>query len=308
MNIPPSARSVLARWLRGATGFGLCAACLCTVLPVQAAQTVLVPEGPVTLIRGTSVFEVDAPLLVEPGDIFATGIHGAAQLEDGNGTIAALGAQTRISVDAAPRGANADALGALSLLSGWIKVERGAAAAPGQLTVDMVVLRAALSHGAAVIHASANAASLFVETGSITLALPGSADAPQPLNAERYAQRESDKPLDTRTRPAPTFVDELPLAFRDPLASITARPQTKPATPVQVRVVAYADIADWLASPLAVRSTFVARFRPLARAEPFRTQIRRNLRYLPEWRSVLCLPRPAPLRRPRTPQSSEVQS
>ena len=46
----------------------------------------------------------------------------------------------------------------------------------------------------------------------------------QPLNAERYAQRESDKPLETRARPTPAFVGELPLAFRDPLASIAARP------------------------------------------------------------------------------------
>ncbi|SAL49950.1 hypothetical protein [Caballeronia humi] len=308
MNIHPSTRSVLARWLRGALGVGISAACLCAAPLAQAAQAVLLPEGPVTLIRATSVFVVDAPLLVEPGDIFTTGVHGAAQLEDGSGTIALLGSQTRITVDAAPSGAKTNMLDALSLLAGWLKVERGTAAAPGQLTVDTVVLRAALSHGAAVIHANANAASLFVETGSITLALPGIADAPQPLNAERYAQRESDKPLETRARPTPAFVGEMPLAFRDPLASIAARPQVKAAAPVQGRVVAYADIADWLASPLAVRSTFVARFRPLARAEPFRTQIRRNLRNLPEWRAVLCPPRPAPPRRPGTPQWSEVAS
>jgi hypothetical protein len=307
MNIHPSTRSVPARWLRCAVGIGISAACLCAAPLVQAAQAVLFPEGPVTLIRGTSVFVVDAPLLVEPGDIFTTGVHGAAQLEDGI-TIAALGSETRIAVDVVPSGANADALDALSLLAGWIKVERGTAAAPGQLTVDTVVLRAALSHGAAVIHANANAASLFVETGSITLALPGTANAPQLLNAERYAQRESDKPLETRARPTPAFVGELPLAFRDPLASIAARPQAKAAAPVQGRVVAYADIAEWLASPLAVRSTFVARFRPLARTEPFRTQIRRNLRNLPEWRPVLCPPRPAPLRRPSTTQLSEVAS
>jgi hypothetical protein len=304
MNFQHWSRCGLARWLRHGIGI----ACLCAAPLAYAGHAILLPEGPVTLVRGTSVFTIDAPLAVEPGDLFSTDAHASAQIEDANGTIVALGPQTRISIDAAPRGVNADTLDALSLLSGWIKVERGGADSSGQLKIDTAALRVGMPHGVAVIHASGDAASLFIETGGILLTLPDSADAPRSLNAEHYVQRENGKPLEAQARPAPAFVTGLPLAFRDPLASITARMPTQPLAPTHGRVAAYSDIAEWLVSPLTVRRTFVTRFRSLARTETFRRQVRQNLRDLPEWRTVLCPPPSAPPRRPGIPKTSEVDS
>ncbi|WP_277183895.1 FecR domain-containing protein [Caballeronia sp. BR00000012568055] len=282
---------------------GIALATLCALQCAQAGQSILFPDGTITLIRATTVFAVDAPVALEQGDLLATDAHANAQIEDGDGTIVALGADTRIAIDAAPHGAE------LALLSGWIKIAHAHTNAP--FSIDTPTLDATLLNGAAVLHASRDATALFLETGSMTLALPEHADAREPLDGERYAERDAGKPLDVRPRPAPAFIDAMPRPFRDPLASATARVTAKPVAPAQGRPATYADLADWLSAPLAIRRSFVARFRPLAQAEPFRSQVRQNLRALPEWRRVLCPPPAMPRHQAVTPvqqKSIEVES
>ncbi|SAL00045.1 hypothetical protein AWB80_07772 [Caballeronia pedi] len=285
--------------------FGVALACLCALHGAHAGPAMLLPEGTVTLIRATTVFNVDAPIALQPGDLLATDAHGGAQIEDGDGTIVALAANTRVAIDAAPHGY------ALALLSGWIKIARPRTGTAGPLSIDTPALDASLLDGAAVLHASRDMTSLFIETGSMTLALPEHADAHQPLDGEHYAERETGKPLDVGKRPATSFVAAMPLPFRDPLASSAAPAKAKLVARAQGRPATYADIADWLSAPLPIRRGFVARFRPLAQGEPFRAQVRQNLRTLPEWRRVLCPPPAMPRRRAPSPAqnpSTEVES
>ncbi|WP_233805365.1 FecR domain-containing protein [Paraburkholderia sp. HP33-1] len=283
---------------------GIAIACLCALQSAHAGQFVLLPEGTVTLIRATTVFNVDAPIALEQGDLLATSAQGSAQIE-ADGTIVALGADTRIAVDAAQGGDS------LALLSGWIKIARTQAAATEPLSLDTPALDAVMRDGAAVLHASRDATSLFLETGGMTLSLPGHADAYQPLDGDHYAAREAGKPLDVSARPAPSFVAAMPRPFRDPLAPVPAPAKAKLAIPSQGRPATFADLADWLVAPLGIRRSFVARFRPLAQGEPFRSQVRQNLRSLPEWRRVLYPPPAMQYRRAVVPlqaQSTEVKS
>ena len=291
------------RTLSHALRSGFAVASLCALQCAYAGQPVLLPDGAVTLVRGKTVVSVDAPFAVEPGDLLATDAHGGAQIEDDDGTIVALGADTRLAIDAAPHAV------ALALLSGWIKIARIHAAAE-PLSIETAALRVALREGSAVLHASRDATSLFIETGSVTLALPEHAEARQPFDGERYIGRAAGKPLDVHPRAAQSFIAAMPVSFRDPLAFV-AFAKTKPDAPVQGRPATYADLAGWLTAPLDIRRTFVARFRPLAQGEPFRTQVRQNLRDLPEWRRVLCPPPAMPRRRAVAPvnaQSTEVES
>ncbi|BBU31267.1 hypothetical protein BTHE68_50010 [Burkholderia sp. THE68] len=294
-----------ARTLLHTIRLSVALACLCALHGAHAGQAMLLPEGTVTLIRATSVFNVDAPVALQPGDLLATDAHGGAQIEDGDGTIVALGANTRVAIDALPHG------DALALLSGWIKIARPRTGTAGPLSIDTPALDASLLDGAAVLHASRDMTSLFIETGSMMLALPEHADAHQQLDGEHYAERETGKPLDVGKRPATSFIAAMPLPFRDPLASSATPAKAKLVAPVQGRAATYADIADWLSAPLPIRRGFVARFRPLAQGEPFRAQVRQNLRNLPEWRRVLCLPPAMPRRRAPSPAqnpSTEVES
>ncbi|WP_244808431.1 MULTISPECIES: FecR domain-containing protein [Caballeronia] len=294
-----------ARTLLQTFRFGVALACLCSLHGAQAGQATLLPEGTVTLIRATSVFNVDAPIALEPGDLLATDAHGSAQIEDSDGTIVALGADTRLAIDIAPHG------DALALLSGWIKIARPRMSAAEPFPIDTPTLDVSLRDGAAVLHAAREMTALFLEAGSVTLALPEHADAHQQLDGEHYAERETGKPLVVGTRAAPSFIAAMPLPFRDPLAMASTPAKAKLVAPAQGRPATYADIADWLIAPLPIRRSFVARFRPLAQSEPFRAQLRLNLRNLPEWRRVLCPPPAMPHRRAVSPvqdKSTEVES
>ncbi|MFL9961249.1 hypothetical protein PQR02_09055 [Paraburkholderia sediminicola] len=307
MNLPQRATSRMVAWLRR----GTMAACLCVTPLTHASALLLLPEGSVTLIRGTSVFAVDAPLATQPGDLLTTDAQSGAQLEDANGTLVALGPLTRLSIDAPPHGEDAAGLPSLSLLAGWIKLARAGAGGPAPLLLDTSSIHIALRQGSSAVHATGTSSALFVETGSAVVTLPEGRDAPQTLAADAYLEREPGKPPVLSARPATAFVSQLPLPFRDPLAPLTplaSHNPAKPVTPVQGRPVAYADLADWLTCSLPVRHTFVARFRALIHTEPFRTQIRLNLRVLPEWRPVLYPPPPLPPQRPRAPRPSAEES
>ena len=263
MNLSQRRQSGIAAWLRGAA----MAACLCAAASssAQAGTLILVPEGPVTLIRGTTVFDAEAPFIAAPGDMLATDAHEGAQLEDSNGTLLALGPQTRLAIAPTPRAPGADGSVTLSLLTGWVKISRPPAAPQGTWTIDTPALHTGISHGSAVIHTSSAATALFVETGSVETSLPDTATAPLNVAADRYLERDVGKPPVPLARPRAAFVSELPVSFRDPLAASARRAQ-KVVTPTQGRLVAYAEIADWLACSLPVRKTMVARLRPLAPA------------------------------------------
>ncbi|MEZ2353436.1 hypothetical protein [Caballeronia sp. RCC_10] len=252
----------------------------------QSAHAMLIPEGAITLIRGTTVIAVDAPLALQPGDLLATDAHTSAQIDYDDGTLAALAADTRLAIDATD---------SLALLSGWIKVTRKHAAAPSAWTIDTTGLRAVLLDGSIVMHADADAVSMFIEYGNIALSDDGRGQHPQNVSGEHYVQRSrhaNGTPLNIEARPASAFLAAVPLPFRDPLAAAAARIASKETLPAQERTAAYADIGDWLTTSLPVRHTFVARFGPLAQAQPFRAQVQRHLRDLPDWRRVLCPPAP----------------
>jgi len=292
------------RPLLQALRIGFAIACLCALQSARAGQFILLPEGMVTLIRATTVFNVDAPIALEEGDLLATAAQGSAQIE-ADGAIVALGADTRIAIHAARDNIS------LALLSGWIKIASTRTAAPESFPIDTAVLDVTMREGSAVLHASRDATSLFIETGGLTLALPGHADARQPLDGEHYAERDAGKPLDVSTRPTPSFIAAMPLRFRDPLALIPVPAKAKLSVPAQGRPATFTDLADWLVAPLDIRRSFAARFRPLAQGEPFRSQVRQHLRDLPDWRSVLCPPHAMPRRRAVAPvqaESTEVES
>ncbi|VXB13601.1 conserved exported hypothetical protein [Burkholderia sp. 8Y] len=282
-----NARAAL-RWLLAS----LSLACLCAPETAHAANAMLLPEGAVTLIRATTVYRVNAPVALEPGDLLATGPQAGAQIEYGDGAIAALAADTRLAIDATT------ATDSLALLGGWIKVTRTHALQSSALSIETTAWHAVLSDGAAVVHADTDAVSLFVENGSITLSLSGRGQHPQLLSAERYVQRAKDdagKPLATQPGPTPGFIAAMPMPFRDPLGAIVRRAAAKDKPLVDDHTASYADIGDWLTTSFPLRRTFVARFRPLAQTQPFRSQMQQHLRDLPEWRRVLCPP-PAPPR------------
>ena len=298
MHFPPRARTLAVRILR--MGF---ITCLSSLVPaVSEARIVLVPEAPVTLVRNVSIFEVDAPIDVLPGDILTTSPQkGGAQLKDDSGTLVELGMATHVALGDGRTASRSDGLTALSLLSGWVKVARVAAASPSDpMRIDTSALQLSLRPGSAVIDATPAATSVYVETGAVEASLPDmpeSRTAPHELTTDQFAQRQVGRPLQQAGRPSPEFVSRLPVIFRDPLRPLQHAPIQNLAA-AQGHQATYNEISEWLTSSLPLRTTFVPRFRSLLHAKPFRTLVEQHVSDLPEWRRVLYpkktwVPRPA---------------
>lgn len=293
-NLPGTIRHAVKRLRAALLMTSLCAA---PFAHAYADTWLLTTEAPVTVVRGTSVFQADAPLVVQAGDLLATDDQHGAQLENGAGTIAALGPGTRLAVDTTTARDGSTSL-ALSMLRGWLKVARlakvpvASQSAVLSVTIDTAALHVVLDEGSLVMHVSDPGSALFVESGGATLTLPDTPAAPLNLGGDQFVLREPGHVPARSSRPSPAFVSALPVNFRDPLAPVVGTASSKATAPDAGRPVVYADIADWLVCRLPVRHTFVGRFRERVHTEPFRSELRAHLRTLPEWRPVLYPPPP----------------
>lgn len=270
--------------------------------PLAHADVVLAfAEGPVTVIRGSSLYRTGEGAQLRDDDIIETDAGGSAQLEDGAGTVIALGPQTRVllKTPSVPREPAARSV-RISVLSGWLKASRavGSVQQPSP-SIDIhgiVVKPASDGRWSVVAMGSAQRAEFFAESGNDAI-VPGRVppQAPQQiLRAGQYLERLSDDPLRVQPRPSAEFITAMPLGFRDPLIGVSGRLGSTHELPAAERAVDYADVFDWLMSNVSERGTFVKRFAGRLKSAEFRSQVDAHLNALPEWRPVLH-PSPHPL-------------
>lgn len=276
---------------------------------VPTVTLTLIPEAPVTLVRGTSTFVVEAPLSLHPGDLISTALTaGGARLEDSAGTVAALGPQTRLAVNPWPRPRRHGKPDpeSLALLSGWLKVSHDDTKSINTIGVDTPALLVRTEDGAVVIHASSNETALFVETGHASTRPPDGSTQPMIVDNNAFLRRTLGQAMHEPSRPDAEFIRQLPLTFRDPLGVLPKRAPTHEPGATEAHQTTYGDVADWLTTRLPIRRTFVSRFQVLARREPFRSLVRSELKALPEWRKVLYPPHlPEPQRPSSTPPAED---
>jgi hypothetical protein len=278
-----------------------------SALPLAHADVVIAfAESPVTVIRGASLYRTGEGAKLRDDDIIETDAGKSAQLEDGTGTLIALGPQMQVllKTPSAPQSAAAGAL-RVTMLNGWLKASStvGAAAQP-PLSIELHGLDIKPSNNgpwSVVTMANADRVGIFAETGDDTIVLVRApAQAPkQTLRAGQYLERHADEPLRAQPRPSAEFLGTMPTGFRDPLVSVAGRLASRHELPAPLRPVDYADVSDWLTSSVSERGTFVKRFVPRLKTAAFRAQVDAHLDVLPEWRPILHPP-PRPSTEPRT--------
>jgi hypothetical protein len=262
-------------------------------------------DGAVTVIRGASLYRANEGTRLAGDDIIETDAGKSAQLEDGAGTLVALGPQTRVllGAPATTRGAAAMPL-RISVLSGWLKVSRAAGTATAA-SIAMPGLTIEPANGTSwsfVAMAAPQRVAMFAEAGDDTLTLspPVAGQPPRAtLHAGQYAERTAAGPLRVQARVSPEFIAGMPVGFRDALVAVSGRLASRHDLPAALRAVDYADVADWLASDVSARGTFIKRFRPRLKSAEFRAGVDAHLDVLPEWRPVLHPPPPKPLTPPQ---------
>jgi hypothetical protein len=174
------------------------------------------------------------------------------------------------------------------LLNGWLKGETPVK--PGAYRYVSPLLGAATQDGTVVMHAKADMADLFVESGS---ALIGEVNSDAnwrkiaPGKSGQFFSRTAGSGVSTLTKPTPAFIEAMPRDFKDTLPSRMSRFNGKPPQPVREHEANYSDVHPWLTIGRPWKMALVRRFEPLLSNPAFRTTLEDHLKEYPEWDAVL---------------------
>jgi hypothetical protein len=277
-----------------------------TVLPVlalalaaagasAAEPTLNLADQPVRLIRATALYKAGNGTAVQKNDLLETGAAGV-QVEAGAGAIVALGPHTRVAL----QGLAVDGKGTLDivLLQGWVKVlAKGAAHA----LVTTPNAQVTLATGSTILHSDGGKDALFAEEGAQQAAKLDERGRPgvaAKLASEQFAATAADKPQWQVGRPPHDFVGAMPPGFGDALEQGRPVPRAGKIAPVKEREAAFADVAEWLQAPPALRRGLVARFKARLADPDFRKAAEAALGKNPEWQPLLHPSAAAPSKSP----------
>jgi hypothetical protein len=269
--------------------------------PARAAWTLVSADSPVTVVRAANVFALGAGESLRADDLIQSPRQGIVQIQDDDGTLVALGAESRVMLQADAH---------VALLRGWMKIAHACGAAScAQRVVETEhgAIRLGTSAGtsAAAIVATpddTNDIALFSESGTQTLAVKPALT----INAGSFAEISGNAPAHLLPRPSGPFLATMPAAFRDALQPLALAPTPSRAAPNPLRAAAYDDIAPWLTSTLPARKRFAARFHTRLADRAFRGSIESHLNALPDWRGFLYPPVYPPVYPPARSASRKV--
>ena len=257
--------------------------CLSLSAAAQEIGTITLVEGPLRMIRGTTLFHAGEGVRLHPGDILESSSGGFVQLELTGGTVVALGPSTRLLF----LGHGTKTAAELVVLSGWLKGETGANA--GTYSYASPQLAATTRGGVVVLKASSEQTDLFVESGNANISRvspQGYLTNPQGATAGQFLTRRGGKNVALNPRPDQSFLDAIPRAFRDTLPPRLSK-FPKGVDPKPDHEVTYADVQPWLTMAVSWRRGFVERFQPRLKDTEFRRELDAHMREYPEWDPVL---------------------
>jgi hypothetical protein len=248
----------------------------------------LLDGEPFTLIRGDNVATGTAGVTVVSGDILETQPGNFLVIEARGGNLVAIGPASQVYF--LP---HAD-INTLVVLKGWVKVDVRATSKADGLRILGTRLGVQAQKAVVLLRADARSDSIFAETGSGTLLLRDDAATrvDKEIQPNQFLAREDKQAVVSQPRPAPDFVANMPVPFRDPLPDHASAKLKKAMEPKAVREVSYADVQPWLTLPRDWRGGFIPRFRGRLKDQAFFAAMDAHLSQYPEWTPILHPPPP----------------
>lgn len=252
-------------------------------------------EGDAVVIDGLRRVAAVAGLRLEPGAIIETTAKtGILRLEGGDQSTYDLGPETRAML--APPGfpVRNERPPQVYLMQGWLKgTARGPREAAGIVTPALEVLP---FKGSVVLQQAKREHAAFVEGGRVDLVERRVGSGSIAINAGEFYGGEGARRGSVAARPAPSWLQAVPRAFRDPipLRAAAFRDRRIEASPLPGPT--YAHLADWLTAEMTLRVQMPGRFAPLVRDAAFRAEINSHLPAHPEWGPIVNPPEPRPRR------------
>lgn len=218
---------------------------LCVHSSAQAAlpPTVTINEGRSTIVSGAAAYLPAAGVRLNSCDLLHTGPQGLVQVEMEDGTSIVLGPNSRFVFDV-PSGGESVA-GPHFLLAGWAKVTVPKRDKAPPYRFDTPHFGLLSEAGVAVLHVAAEEGEFFVENGSAFALAPGGARVPV-AGGRTFARRSGPDRGAVTERARPTFVKDMPQAFRDTLPSLFGNLKSRNVQPRPAPDYNAADVEGWL--------------------------------------------------------------
>jgi hypothetical protein len=282
----------------------------------HADWTLVRADASVTAIHAASLYEAQTGQRFSPDDIVESSGNGVVQIQDDSGNLVALGPDTRAMLTRDSH---------IALLHGWVKVMHVCASASTACALPVVETgrtRFTPADSTTLVIAAtpdgySNADAVFCESGAahvVALDDPHGKAVEVSLDAHASAfalHAGTSHAIALARGPEPAFVAAMPLTFRDALRPLPLLTPARGLPAHGLRPVAYADVADWLGSALAVRNDpatrFTERFRARLSDPAFSRDVKQHIRALPDWRPLI-FPPPRAAFKPFLPAYSPISA
>ncbi|HEY1459237.1 MAG TPA: hypothetical protein VGH59_04180 [Casimicrobiaceae bacterium] len=254
--------------------------------------TVTLIDGKPRLLRGTAWYALVEGVRIRDTDVIDVPEKAQFQLEmtDG-GALGLIGPGALYVVSMSPGDAKQRPVIDFWVSRGWLKFDTKPTLARLRMRSGMGSVTT--SDAAAVVHLTADALEVFVETGSTRVVEPGKPDtAGVEVRGGSFASRAAGKQVITAERAPSTFIGALPRDFMDPLPLRIARFGT-PREPVLDHEATYPEVQAWLAGPYRV--AFGKRFEAKIATDPtFKAAVDATAKTVPDAAAAKAATPPAP--------------
>ncbi len=273
---------------------------LIAAMPCLAADVGIVTliDGKPRLLRGTTWFTLVEGVRIRDADVIDVPEKAQMQLEmtDG-GALSLIGPGALYSVSLTAGDAKQRALAEFWLSKGWLKLDTKPTTTRLRVRSGLGSLLAA--DAAAVMHVTADALDVFVESGNAKVVEPGKSDGGGiDVKGGGFASRGAGKSLTLAERAPTAFVAALPRDFMEALPLRVAR-FANAREPLPDHEATYAEAQAWLSGPYRV--SFMKRFEPKLADPTFKAAAEANSKATPEW---VTIAKPAP---PPPPPPTKVE-
>jgi hypothetical protein len=246
--------------------------------------TVTLLNGSGSLISGTKRYTLAAGYKLTAGDIIELNKHSMTQIEFSDGSAVALSGESRAMFFPKEK-----AKIELFLLRGMIKAAVAKGVEP--LKIDTPLFGMELAGATAVGIITASEAQVFAEAGEVKLSQE---NAVKTIKGREYCAFKSDLINAEVSRLPQSFVEALPVEFKDGLPDLLREFKGRNVPLAEPREFSYNEVEEWLDSVPSVRSLLVAYWKSKVHDRRFRSSLILGLKKHPEWREVLFPPRYRP--------------
>ena len=268
---------------------GWCIALATLGLPAAAAAQdwlITVLDGEAVVVDGIKRYAAVAGQRLEPGAIIETTAKtNLVRIEGGDQSTYDLGPETRAMLMPAGFPQRNERPPQLYLMQGWLKATaRGAREAAGIISPALEVLP---FKGSVVVQQQKREHVVFVEAGRLDLIERRVGSGTVAVNTGEFYGGEGARRGSVAPRPAPTWLQSVPKAFRDPIPLRAPAFRDKRVEPTALPGPTYAQLADWLTAEFTLRAQMPGRFAPLTRDATFRAEVNSHMAAHPEWGPVI---------------------